>query len=228
MQSNGTFRLIDRRSYAHFDLDRDQHLESLRMRFDMSTSRWALEVLATRGDRLAMGWQRFELADRDVGPSESESLWIGEVDQHGDLVTLVTLDPDDLEAAYAELDACYEAGEAASYHRRTAVSRAFRRAFADRDWHALATLLAPDLVVNDHRILGWETLRGPGPYIEALRSLVDLAPDARLRIDHVEMSDHGSLYTPVWVGTHDGGAFETPSVFVAEYDGRERIRRFDQ
>src|SRR5206468_2172950 len=78
------FRLIDRRSYAHLELDRDQHLESLRMRFDMSSSRLVSEVFATRGDRLALGRARFELADRDVGPSESELLWIGEADEHGD------------------------------------------------------------------------------------------------------------------------------------------------
>ena len=82
--------------------------------------------------------------------------------------------------------------------------------------------------MNDHRVLGWETLRGPAAYLEALRALVDLAPDVRLRIDHFEMSAHGALYVPVWLGTHEGGGFETPSVIVAEVDAHGRVRRFDQ
>ena len=50
----------------------------------------------------------------------------------------------------------------------------------------------------------------------------------RLRIDHFEMSAHGALYVPVWLGTHEGGGFETPSVIVAEVDEQGRIRRSDQ
>src|SRR5262249_3711366 len=38
------FRMIDRRSYAHLDLDRDQNLESLRFRFEMRSSRYTCEV----------------------------------------------------------------------------------------------------------------------------------------------------------------------------------------
>ncbi|MGH7896595.1 MAG: nuclear transport factor 2 family protein, partial [Candidatus Binatia bacterium] len=222
------FRVLDRRTLVHLDLDRDQHLESLRMIFEMSSHHLPWELLATRGERLALVRGRIDVADRQIGPSDVEFLQVLEVDAHGDRVASVLFDPADIDAAYAELDARYEAGEAASYPQRREVTRAFRRAFAERDWNALAALLAPGLVVNDHRILGWETLHGPEAYIQALGSLVDLAPDARLRIDHVEMSEHGSLYVPVWVGTREGGAFEAPSVFVAEFDGRERFQRLDQ
>jgi hypothetical protein len=96
------FRLIDRRSYAHLDLDRDQHLESLRFRFEMRSSHTTLETLATRGRRVALVRQRFELADGDVRPSETESLNVAESDDHAHFVALATFDPDDLDAAYAE------------------------------------------------------------------------------------------------------------------------------
>jgi hypothetical protein len=36
------------------------------------------------------------------------------------------------------------------------------------------------------------------------------------------------IYAPSWVGTRDGGAFEDPSMIVAEIDAAHRIRRFDQ
>jgi len=150
-----------------------------------------------------------------------------ERDAAGRVAALFTFAPRDIDSAYETLDARYDAGEAATAPHAQ-MTRDFRRAFAARDWDALATRLAPDLVVHDHRVLGWETLRGPAAYLDALRALVDLAPDVRLRIDHFEMAGHGAIYVPVWCGTHDGGGFETPSVIVAELDDRGRIRRFDQ
>ncbi len=222
------FRLLDRRSVVRLDLDRDQHLESLRRIFEMSSSSFRHEVLATRGDRLALVRQLFEGTGRSVGPSEVEALMVVEVDANGQLLTLVMLDPDDLDAAYAELDERYDHGEGSVYGHAT-MTRAFRRALAVRDWEALTALLAPDLTVNDHRLLGWETLHGPAPYIRALQSLVDLAPDVQLRLDNVlAMSERGVLYAPTWIGTRDGGAFEEPSLIVAELDGSKKIRRFDQ
>jgi hypothetical protein len=107
------FRMTDRRRYAQLDLDRDRHLESLRFRFEMRSSSTALEVLATRGHRLALLHQRFELADGDVGPSETESVIVAESDEHARFATLVTFDPEDLDAAYAELDRRYAAESAA-------------------------------------------------------------------------------------------------------------------
>jgi hypothetical protein len=222
------FRGIDHPRFALPYLGRDQHLEALRMRFAMSSSRLTLEMLATRGDRLVLVRSHFEGADRDVGPSETETLLICEVDERGDLVAIVYFEPDEFDAAYAELDNRNAAGEAAACARVSATMQAFTRAFAARDWDALAALFAPDLVASDHRLLGWETLHGPAAYVETLRSLVDLAPDARLRLDHVRMSERGLLWAGAWVGTRDGGAFETPWITVSEHCELGTVLRFDQ
>ncbi|MBI3389074.1 MAG: hypothetical protein HY027_15185 [Deltaproteobacteria bacterium] len=154
------FRLSDRRSFVRLDLDRDQHLESLRLRFQMGSSRVTSAILATRGDRLALGRVRFELADGYVGPSDTEALWTCEVDEQGKRVTMVAFNADDLDAAYAELDERYAPGEAAPFARSAAGVRAFSRALAGRDWDAMTALYAPDFIMRDHRPLGWETLRG--------------------------------------------------------------------
>jgi len=180
------------------------------------------DTLATRGDRLALTRVR---PARGEGPSWLELV---EADAGGEATTLTLFDDDDVDAAFAELDARYDRGEAAPYGHG-AMTRAFRSALAARDWDALSTVLAPDLVVRDHRLLGWDTLHGPQAYLEAVRSLVELAPDVRLRVDHVlEMCQRGVIYAPSWVGTRDGGAFEDPSMIVAEIDASHRIRRFDQ
>src|SRR5262249_977343 len=152
-------RVDDRRGHVHLELDRDQHLASLRFRFEMRASRYTKEVLATRGDRLALLRDRFELADGDVGPSETQSLVVTESDERGDhCVAAVAFDPDDLDAAYAELDTRYAAGEAAPYARTWASLQGVGRAVAARDWEQWASLFAPDYVVEDHRLLGWGTL----------------------------------------------------------------------
>jgi hypothetical protein len=187
-----------------------------------STSVLHRDTLATRGDRLAL---------MRVRPARGEGtgwLELVETDSGGESTTLTLFDGDDVDAAFAELDARYDRGEAAPYGHGS-MTRVFRSALAARDWDALSTVLAPDLVVRDHRLLGWDTLHGPQAYLEAVRSLVELAPDVRLRVDHVlEMCPRGVIYAPSWVGTRDGGAFEDPSMIVAEVDASHRIRRFDQ
>ena len=222
------FRLVDRRTIVQLDVDREQHLRGLRSMFDVESSRFTLEPIATRDDRLALARARFESAGRSVGPAKSEWLQIVGVDDCGDCSAMVVFDAGDLDAAYGELDRRHAAGEAAIHGRISAVMRSFTEGFARRDWKHLAALFAPDLVVNDRRRLGWQTLRGPRAYVESLRSLVDLAPDTRLRLDHVRVSDRGLLWVGAWQGTRDGGSFETPWIVVSEHDAVGLVHRFDQ
>jgi hypothetical protein len=220
-------RAVDRRMIALPDLDRDRYLEAIRMRFEMSRSRLAFDVLATRGDRLALVRSHFEGADRDVGPSETEQLVVGEVDDAGRFTGVIFFNPDDLDAAYAELDARFDAGEGARSARRVARLRAFGPALAGRDWDALSAMYSPYLAVTDHRPLGWETIRGPSQYVASLRSLVELAPDVQFRIDHVILSDRATFLVFRWVGTRDGGPFEIAKVSIEEIDEFGRVLRID-
>jgi ketosteroid isomerase-like protein len=221
------YRHVDRRGYAQMELDRDRHLESLRFRFEMPSSRIAIETLATRGHRLALTRQRFELAGGDVGPSESVSLIIVESDERGELIEgLVSFDPDEVDAAYAELDARYASGEAAPFARTLELRRTFLRALEARDWDTLAGLHAPDLIVNDHRPLGWETLDGRA-LVESFKSLVDIAPDVRNRADHVTVSDRANLIVFTWIGTREGGPFEITKISVGEIDGAGKYCSYD-
>jgi hypothetical protein len=218
----------DRRAVVNLDLSGADFFANARLLFATRAGRWHIEPLATRGERLALFRVRFSGEVRDGGTMADEHLAIVEHDAGGQAVAAVLFDLDAVEAAYAELDRRYDAGEASAFGHG-AMTRAFRRAFAARDWDALAKQLAPDIVVHDHRPLGWETLRGPGAYVRALRSLVELAPDVRLRLDHVlAMSERGVLYAPTWHGTREGGAFEEPSLIVAEVDALGRFCRFDQ
>src|SRR5262249_47462012 len=111
------FRLMDRRSMLRIELDRDGWLDNLRYLFEMRSSRFTpQQLLATRGDRLALARVLWQGSHGDVGPSEIEYLGVEEFDDHGAAVAFVGFDPDDLDAAYAELDA-RSTGEAAAQAR---------------------------------------------------------------------------------------------------------------
>jgi ketosteroid isomerase-like protein len=185
------------------------------------------QVLATRGERFALARALWRGAGGDIGPSEVEWLLIIEVDDRGDHRVVVSCKPDDLDAAYAELDARWWAGEERAHPRVAAYQTAFERRLASRDWDALATLFAPTLVARDHRLVGWDTLRGPAAFVGAFRALVDLAPDVRVRVDHMRMSERGIIGDVAWVGTRDGGAFESPFINVVELDADGKAARLD-
>src|SRR5262249_28758653 len=217
------FHMSDRRRMALVELDRDQHLASLRFMFDMTSSRFLSEVLATRGELLALFRQRFEGSGGNVGPLDVEYLQLLESDERGDRrVALVCFDADALDAAYAELDARFAAGEGARYPARELWSR-LARAVAARDWEGLASLFSPDFLIDDHRLIGWGTLRSGDEYVARVRALVDLRPDVGVRMHHLLALDHRvALTVHVSAGHESSGAFEIPCVVVTQVapDGR--------
>jgi ketosteroid isomerase-like protein len=209
--------LDDRRSLVRTFVSGEANLAHLRFLFDARRNS-SRKLLATRGDRLALDRMALTSAARHGGLAEFEMLNVVEVDATGRRVAVVAFDPGDLDAAYAELDARYGA---------TKVPTLLLRALAARDWDAVAALLASNLVIEDHRLLGWGTLHGTAAYITSLQALVDLAPDANLRLDHLEDSGRGALGITLLEGTREGGAFEDRRVVVVELDAQERIRRLD-
>jgi hypothetical protein len=221
------FRCLDRRRMFLLDLDREQYLEFARSLGERRARGLDSQVLATRGDRLALTRDRTLVSDAEIGPSESERLNVIETDERGEAVAIVRLDPDDLDAAHAELDARYDAGEAANNHGGWAQLRALHRAVESRDWEAVAALCASDLVRDDHRLLGFADTGGPAAFVEVHRALVDLAPDARPRYNHVRTCNRGSLFECVWHGSRDGGAFEILLLGVSELDLRGAVCRYD-
>jgi hypothetical protein len=210
-------------------LDRQQALDSHRDAFNMRSSRVTSDTLATRGDRLALVRAQVEVADNDVGPSDREVLAITEVDEHGQRVLDILFDPDALDAANAELDRRYGGGEAAAYPRQWEINRRIRRVIDLREWDALASesLLTPDFVFEDHRPIGAGALSRDA-FIAILRTMIDLRPDAVLRLDHLlAMNERGSLFVAHWAGDETAGQFEIPSIGVGTVAADGRMQRSD-
>src|SRR5262249_16871518 len=145
----------------------------------------------------------------------------------GSRIAQVRFDPDALDAAYAELDARYAAGEATEHPDALRVGQAIQRATAAGDSATLASLIAPDLVLADHRVLGWGTLRSRDEFLAVMRSRFDLRPDSRLRVSHVVLGERAWLSARCWTGSEVEGAYETPVIDVAALGADGRIARMD-
>jgi hypothetical protein len=158
-----------------------------------------LTVIATRGERLAL--TRICSPNRDLphGEFAVEMLGIAEIDAGGRIAAHVMFDPDDIDAAYEELDARYLAGEAAACsHTWSAVKGAYA-SFNRRELPATT----PDWLNIDHR-------RGaafaPGDVIPYIRSAWDVAPDIRIYIAAVHrLSPLGAVVTYAANGTSREG-----------------------
>jgi class 3 adenylate cyclase len=220
-------RHIDRRSLVQLDTDREGFLASHRQIVEMTSTRPVPEVLATRGDRLALVRMIWQGAEGDVGPSEIEWLLLIGVDERGDDSLVVAFDPGDLDAAYAELDARWAAAEAAAHPRASAWLRGYLAGFAARDWHAVTALFAPELTAHNHRLVGWGTLRDPAAVVATMRAQIELAPDTQERVDHVRTCERGVLWGSAWHGTREGGAFENQWIVAVELDALGRAHRID-
>ena len=166
----------DRRALFRMKVAGDDFFANERFLFAMPSSRWRSELIATRGERLALLRVRFTATVDNGGTAAVEMLDLIEVDAAGRRGALVVFAPDDLDAAYAELAARDAASEAARDRRAaltsastTLVSRSdplaaltkpnaataamdrVQAAFAARDWSAMRAACAADAKIEDRR-----------------------------------------------------------------------------
>jgi hypothetical protein len=221
------FRMSDRRRVVQLELDRDGYVAFTREVADGRTIRADSQVVATRGDRLALTRPAFEFADADVGPSEIAFLILTEVNDRGRIVAYVRFDLEDLDAAYAELEARWAAGEAAAHPVASKWLADYLRYFAACDWNAMTALFASELVGENHRLVGWGSLRGAAAVVSTLQAQIQLAPDTQERVDHVRTCAHAVLFEYAWHGTREGGAFENVWIVLVALDALGRARRVD-
>jgi hypothetical protein len=115
-------RLEDRRrGLRNESNDRATAVAAIRAIADIGTKGLTSEVLAIRGERLALVRTLHQGRDQRPEAFHTETLVITEVDADGLLVATIAFDPNELDAAFEELDARYLAGEAAPYARTWSV-----------------------------------------------------------------------------------------------------------
>jgi hypothetical protein len=195
---------------------REAEIASQRAIAGVGVSGFTQTVIATRGERLALG--AYFVSDNWGG---SKVLTVSEINADNQIVARVAFDPDDLDAAFAELDARYLAGEAAAHARTWMAQMQVRIAY---NQHKVFPA-TEDFVSVDHR-------RGnafpPGemiPYVDATWKIV---PDLKGYFEAVHrLSDFSSLSTIVRTGTsQDGFDAEWREIGLVTFNG-DQICRFE-
>ena len=211
---------IDRRSW----ISRGDVVDPVEMnRTLFSLEDWSTDdrLLETHGDRRALVRRVTRFRDGASGWAEVATLTVGEVDAIGRIVLHIGLDPDDIDAARAELRAV----PAVPPPRENAAWQAALRmkaASEARDWDAFAALFAPECEVRSERHNAQLHLTGDEAPL-AFRLGFDLEEFSWERSLVASRGDHLALTRDV-VRFSDGavGPGEVPLVSVVECaaDGR--------
>jgi hypothetical protein len=157
------------------------------------------EPLAARGSHLSLAREVWRDHGQANDPVAVELLTVMEVDDSGLLRVGVALDPDDIDAAFAELDARYRDGEAAAHaHTWSVVASAY--VTLNRRQIPAAT---PDCVTVDRRGGG---IAHEGNVDSYLNATWDVAPDVTMRIETVHrLTALGAVVTFTSRGTSQSG-----------------------
>ena len=203
---------------------RDVHIADNRVVVEVSAPTVSSSVIATRGERLALAHVRIvnRVMSGEVG---AEVLGIAEIDADERIVALVIFDPDDIDAAFEELDARYLAGEAAAYADTWSVNSRLCAGFNRGELPATTQ----DWIYIDHRPL--VTIEA-NDALASMRVGRDLTPDIRVYVEAVHrLSDLGAVVTaPVYGSSHEGFAAEWRMIdlFTVEGDLINRLEIFDE
>jgi hypothetical protein len=202
---------------------RDADIANLRAIADLWGGLTA-DVIATRGERLVLSRNRFFMLQQPQA-FLVETLALVEIDLNDRVAAVVSFDLDDIDAAIAELDARYLAGEAAAHADAWSV---ITQAYEAVNRHELPATTS-EWVGVDHRPL---QLIQEGDLDTYLRATWDVTPDINFYIEAVHgLSSVGGVVTRLACGTSQAGFdAEWRQVDILTVDGGllNRLEVFDE
>jgi len=204
---------------------RDDVIADVSALADIGAKNVASEVIAIRGARLVLNRARYSGSDERPEAFYVDALDIVEIDADERFVAHVAFDLYDIDAAFAELDARYLAGEAAAHSRTWS---AIASGYAALRRHEVPPT-TPDFVNIDHRRgIAFE----PGDMIQYIRATFDVAPDVNIHIVYVHrLSGGGAVVTHAAHGTSpEGFGAEWREIALLTVDGDvvNRCEMFDE
>ena len=156
---------------------------------EIGVKRITFDIIATRGSRLVLTRSRASGRDPRADAFRTDVLNIAEFDADERTVALITFDPDDFDAAIAELDSRYLAGEAAAHGRTWS---AISGGYAAINRHELP-LTTPDCVNIDRRR---EIAMGVGDLIAHIGAGLDRDQDYKVYVEAVHrLTNPGAVVT---------------------------------
>lgn len=204
---------------------RDAEIVSAQAQASVGITNVSQTVLAVRGSRLALSRLRYSASDHELEAFVVEILIVVQTNSDGKCVATVAFDLEDIDAAFAEIDARYLAGEAAAY---------------SDTWSAIVAAYAainrgqlPPTTTNfedtDHRR---GAAMAPGELLAFLRSALDQTSGLTVRVAAVHrIGPQHAIVTHAAVGTSPDG-FEAEwreiCVLTTEGDMLRRCEVFDE
>ena len=186
----------DRRRLLRLRIEDDRIQTWVSAWLEMPDGRITVTPIATRGEHLALAGVRLQgNLDEEGGDFAIDFFTVAETDRDGRNTAIVLFDPEDIAAAYAELERRFDTGDGAALEGF--VGR-WVNGIARRDWEALIEMCSPGLVEHDHRPLtSVGTTNGRETFVlNNVRSWIDLAPDTMFRCAHVRTSGRAILWQP--------------------------------
>ncbi|GBE66240.1 hypothetical protein MFM001_27020 [Mycobacterium sp. MFM001] len=206
---------------------RDAQLMDMRAFADIGATRSTATVIATRGERLVLCRSCISAEDQQPNAFHIEFLSVIEISADERIAARSAFDPEDFEAAMAELDARYFTGEAAPYARAWSVITAAYAAVNQRE----VPTTTPDFVSIDHRC---GAAIPPGDIIAYLRAAWDDSPNSKSEV-YIEavhrLNNIGAITTHVAHGISQEGfvaEWRMICVFAVEGDSLSRCELFDE
>ncbi|CQD16814.1 putative ATPase [Mycobacterium lentiflavum] len=176
---------------------RDAAIDGLRAAADLGFTISMVDVVAIRGERLALACVR--AAGRDPETIQNDALNVVEVDADGLIASVNVFDVEEFATAIADLESRYLAGEAGAYARTWSV---IADAFATLNRHEIPPMTR-DWITVDHRPV---IAIGPDDLETYLRSSWGALPGVSLYVEVVhELSDSGAVLTHAAHGTSQEG-----------------------
>lgn len=179
--------------------------------------------IALRGDRLCLSHTLFEDRQRPSDAFRIETLDVLEIDDNGQMTARIVFDLHDIDAAIAELNTRYSAGEAEPFAQTWSAVTELTAAFNRHDFSAV------NCPSTDHRRL---TRYARGDLTPATLTQREFTPDLRTFIEVVHrLSDRGVVITNRSLGTARGG-FEAEwrviNILLIEHGQLKRYEIFDE
>ena len=149
---------------------RDDQIADLKAIAELWSADATSTVIATRGSRLAL--LRLQFLGGEPGPQAfvTEVLSVVETNSDGQTAAFIVFGPDDLDAAYTELDARH----VSPGNRVSRTSERYLERVVAQDWETIAEMLAADYVTDDRRRLVGGGIHGRDTEIASVRAQADL------------------------------------------------------
>ncbi|WP_211296260.1 BTAD domain-containing putative transcriptional regulator [Mycobacterium aquaticum] len=191
---------------------------------DVGATNWTSDPVAVRGDRIVLNRARASSGELPEA-FHTDVLDVVETNADGRVVARVVFDPDDIDAAFDELDARYLAGEAAPFARTWSAIMAGYAGFNRRE---IAATTPGWVNIDNRRGAGFQ----PGDMISYIQAAWDDSPDTKIHIVAVHrLTDRGAVVTHVAQGvSQDGFHAEWRDTHILLVDGEmvSRCELFDE